>query len=186
MQWLRRIILALLALWGIGLAIGIGAHLMSDDLCSTGSIQATLLGIGVACLTLPFAVWRRQSGAVASSLSLFAGTCGAFVCTFLGIVPMESVFIFHPAIDTVTTPGFDRLAFLEIAPGMSESQVLELVGEPAARRVVESPGCRADFDQVWGYSRDGACGWCDAAWRSYTVYFRAGSVVQATELWHCD
>ena len=185
MRWLRLTVLALLALWTSGLSVGIVANLLSDDLCSAASMQISLLGVGVACLALPFWIWRRRRGSVALGLSLLAGTGGAFICTVLGLLPAESVFPFYPAIDTQTPPDFSRAAFLSIEPGMNEAQVIELVGEPARLNMME-PGPRVEFDQAWGYSQDGACGWCDAAWRSYTVYFRAGSVWKAAEQWHCD
>ncbi|MEM7352291.1 MAG: hypothetical protein AAF657_15930, partial [Acidobacteriota bacterium] len=173
----------------------------------------TILGVGLACLALPLSIWWRRSSIV-SRLLLAFGASAAFICTFLGLVPVESVFVFYPAIDTQTTPGFSRSTFLGIEPGMSDRQVLERVGEPASRRSWGDSSCRVDFDQtwdssrysacgwddaacpsytarrdfdeMWGYSRDGACGWCDAAWRSYMVYFRAGSVIRAVEQWHCD
>lgn len=182
---LRLIVLVLLALWGIGLIAGAIAHLYIG-VCSESSVQATLLCIGAASLAFPFWILPKRRGPVVSGLSLLAGVGCAFFCTVLGLVPSETVFILNPAIDTQLPPGFSRLDFLRIEPGMNEAQVLDLVGEPAARRAGAELNPRADFDQTWGYGGDGACGWCDAAWRSYSVYFRAGAVLKAVEQWHCD
>ena len=183
MRWLRPTVLTVLALWGAALAIGLVAHLLTN-VCSASSVQATLLGIGIACLALPFSAWRRRMRPPMLGGTLLAGTTAALFCTFLGLVPSETVFVLNPSIDTWTPPGFSRSAFLRIEPGLNEAQVIDLVGEPPWRSEPHNP--RAEFDRSWGYSRDGACSWCDAAWRSYSVYFRDGAVLKAAEQWYCD
>ena len=183
MRGLRLTVLTVLALWGAVLAIGLVAQLRIN-VCSAASVQATILGIGIACLALPFSAWRNRKPPAVLALALVAGIGGALFCTFLGLVPSETVFVFNPSIDTSSTQGFSRTAFLRVEPGMKEAEVIELVGEPAARRSPSNP--RAEFDESWGYSQDGACGWCDAAWRSHSVYFRNGTVLKAAEQWHCD
>lgn len=185
MGWPRTIVLALLALWGGLLGAGLVAHLLRS-VCSASHLQALFLAIGVLCLALPFSAWRRGKGLSIRAVTLLLGVAGAGFCSLLGLLPSETVFVFDPAIDTVTSTGFSRQAFARLESGMTEAQVLDLLGEPLGRQRWSAPPCHADFDQTWSYSHDGGCGWCDAAWRSYTVSFLDGKLSEAREQWYCD
>ena len=74
----------------------------------------------------------------------------------------------HPEIDTVFSPGFNKSGFDKIQVGMSAGEVAGLVGDPFGKIPDKlNPGM-----EVWWFSHDGALGrWGDKAWFSYEVAF---------------
>lgn len=75
----------------------------------------------------------------------------------------ENYFFLAPAIDTRFAPGYSEQAFQAIQPGMTQAQVIELLGPPLNANPLR--------DQSWSYSEDGAFGLWDFAWLGRSVSF---------------
>ena len=104
----------------------------------------------------------------------------------IGLEPPEGKFIFYPDIDTAFAPGYSNQAFAEVAIGMTESNVLSRLGQPASRQEKSSWSFPGDAQTLWWYSHDGACSWGDFAWRAPMLGFKDGSVVSKWTVWCFD
>jgi hypothetical protein len=81
--------------------------------------------------------------------------------------------------DTVYSSGFSPQRFRRVAKGMSERELLELLGQPLERRAVD------DREEVWCYSRHGT--WSQNYW-NYIVMVDpvAGNVVDRFSEFYTD
>lgn len=83
----------------------------------------------------------------------------------------------NPAIDTEFTAGYSEKAFFSIQPGMTEAEVVALLGEPFDKHTWDSwQGDEIPCD-CWVYSGDGKCGWGDFAHLGRMVMLRDGVVL---------
>ena len=95
----------------------------------------------------------------------------------------EGYCIAWPGIGTQFTPGYSHLGFVRIRPGMTEEQVLTLLGRPLSQgfnQRTAPPGWPKwqRGDETWTYSTDSSRRGGDWAWLSREVVFRQGLVVQ--------
>ncbi len=125
---------------------------------------------------------------------------------------LESIFKLSPEIDTSFTTNFSKNNFELINTGTNKEQVLSLVGDPF-EKYSSSPGSCWDGsseilpvsnilsggsiefplpleetiqEEIWSYSKDGACSWFDFAWLEYRVVFLDNAVVRTEKCWHGD
>ncbi|MBD2437744.1 hypothetical protein [Nostoc sp. FACHB-110] len=84
----------------------------------------------------------------------------------------ESVFIFNPLIDTKLPPGFTPQKFDSIKPGMSKSEVSQILPEPTYS---------SDDGGSWHYGEDGAAPFGDFAWFDFIIRFDVQGKVTKTE-----
>ena len=125
-----------------------------------------------ARINLSSAALRR--GILVSSLALL--TLVGWWLLFHG----EDYCWWWPDIDTQFASGFDRAGWERINVGMSERDVVSLIGEPYFKES-QSEG------QTWYYSKDGALGhFGDKAWFSYEVLFTDKCVVGKRKQIYCD
>lgn len=90
---------------------------------------------------------------------------------------IETYCPWNPAIDTEFTPGYSEKAFFSIQPGMTEAEVVALLGEPFGKNIWNSwQGDDLPCD-CWTYSSDGKCGWGDFAHLGRMVMLRDGVVL---------
>jgi hypothetical protein len=132
-------------------------------------LLATLSGV---------AVWRSPgklnytiAGFFAiTTVSLFFLGSHMQLCTSIGniaLVHAECYYQTNPLIDTVLPKEFSEDKFAVVKPGMSDSEVMQLLGSPALIQ-----------DEMLVYGSDGAVGWWDFAWVQYTIHLNAqGKVV---------
>lgn len=131
-------------------------------------------------------------------------TQGRIVLIILGItVPMavigflfvsfwgcESYCWWCPTIDTQFASQYSEKAFNTITPGMSQTSVLTLLGEPLFKGSIPQgryPHLNEETAQSWHYTSDGKCSWSDWAWLGRYVYFDTnGSVTEAIKVIHYD
>jgi hypothetical protein len=94
----------------------------------------------------------------------------------------EGYCIVWPAIGTAFAPGYSEKAFGKIKPGMTESEVLNLLGPPfRSTDGRPDPHTQAQWqprDRTWTYSQDSSARGGDWAWLSRQVIFRDGRVTQ--------
>ena len=139
-------------------------------------------------------VWAPVTVAVAAVVGLKIGqpsrklfwslgvpTC--FVAALAGLLGWsapESKFLLNLEIDTAFPHGFSKSRFAAVPVGATQAEVERLLGRPV--QIIDGVP-----DAVWLYSSDGACGWCDRAWRRYQIDFsRAGLVAWRGTGWSCD
>jgi hypothetical protein len=95
-----------------------------------------------------------------------------------------------PGIGTCFTRDFSHRGFQKIKPGMTEAQVIALIGKPMHRGPGRgSPPGWPLFqrgDVVWGYSSDSSRLGGDWAWLAREVMFRNGKVVQTVKFTYHD
>lgn len=102
----------------------------------------------------------------------------------------EQYFAPAPAIGTIFSPDYSESRFEEIQVGMSEKEVIALLGEPLDKdRMIISmeQGARhttmpAGSVTMWAYSQDNVEGW-DFAWLGRFVYFDSEGEVTDTLKW---
>ena len=101
----------------------------------------------------------------------------------------EGYCILFPGIGTRFAPGYSERGFNAVRPGMSEQEVIALIGKPLSEGSQVAPSGRLlakAGDIVWAYSidtngRDG-----DWAWLSREVVFRNGRVAHAVKWIYYD
>jgi hypothetical protein len=100
----------------------------------------------------------------------------------LAYFPPEGIFLFNPDIDTKYSLGYSETKFGQILSGMSEDQIIELLGQPLSR----AERYDRDYDTLWSYTGDGACTWSDFAWKHRWVMMKNGKVVGTGAGWSFD
>ncbi len=120
----------------------------------------------------------------------------------------ETIFKFNPEIDTLLSSKLVKDQFALINAGMDRNEVVKLLGEPFEKHeyLPGSGSCWngesnniGDFnlgfnfpsietlqEEIWSFSKDGACSWFDFAWLEYRVVFLDGIVVRTERCWHGD
>jgi outer membrane protein assembly factor BamE (lipoprotein component of BamABCDE complex) len=83
----------------------------------------------------------------------------------------ETYCFFYPSIDTRYTEGFTESKFAAIRVGMTQEEVVKLLGEPF-------DGASARASSRWAYTQDGKCTWKDWAWLGREIVFAKGRVVE--------
>ncbi|WP_163341216.1 hypothetical protein [Desulfopila sp. IMCC35008] len=91
------------------------------------------------------------------------------------LLGFETYCWWNPTIDTQFSPGYDESKFSSIEPGMSEEYIIELLGEPFTKNVLEDEGA-----EDWYFSNDGKSEWGDWAWLVRVVRFDKNSKVIKT------
>jgi hypothetical protein len=110
---------------------------------------------------------------------------------FFAATLTEQYFFPYPEIGTVFSEGYSEANFDQIRAGMSEAEVIELLGEPLDRdRMILSfnQGARsaampAGSSAMWSYSHDNAAGIWDFAWLGRFIYFDEAGRVTGTLKW---
>ncbi|XHX77415.1 MAG: hypothetical protein RBJ76_23700 [Stenomitos frigidus ULC029] len=72
------------------------------------------------------------------------------------------MFVLNPLIDTRLPQGFTQTGFDRIQPGMTKTEVLQLVPLPEHKKLEAT---------AWGYGSDGACVFWDFAWFQLMIQF---------------
>jgi hypothetical protein len=128
---------------------------------------------------LDFPITREPGSRMLRAITIVTGLLTLAVA-YLGLGGCESYCVLWPSIDTVYAPGFTNAAFERVKVGMSKEEVRNLIGRPLDTHPYSSrhPAYHERGDEVWNYTRDGACTWSDWAWLSREVIFRNGRVVQ--------
>ena len=126
--------------------------------------QGRFCDLRVGCVMAGVSFW----------LGLSALTTGLFA---VGSGLPEGVYPLDPLVDTRFAPGYSRDAFGEVVPGMTERQVLEMLGDPLTKSADGS---------VWNYTLDGKCTWGDFAWLTQSVEYDSGTVSRTITRWNSD
>jgi hypothetical protein len=134
----------------------------------------------------PFPLLPRaeRPSAVRISISVLALVFAAAFIQALGAGMTEGYCIVWPGIGTHFARDFSHLGFERIKPGMSEQQVIDLIGRPITRDDYCSPSgwpLLQRGDKVWSYSMDSSQFGGDWAWLSRQVVFRDGRVAQTVK-----
>jgi len=93
----------------------------------------------------------------------------------------ELICFFDPWIDTQVSPGFSDAAFQKIRIGMSQDEVVTLLGQPLSKISKKRSGCIE-----WWFTRDGKCKWGDFAWMARSVMLSNQTVVEIHSMTHYD
>lgn len=102
------------------------------------------------------------------------------VVAYLSIGGGEYYCWIWPSIDTRYASGYSERKFRQVEVGMTETQVVALIGRPLGthRYWRGHPAYKFPGDFVWSYTSDGAAFWGDWAWLSREIIFHEGRVVQ--------
>jgi hypothetical protein len=111
--------------------------------------------------------------------------------TFFASTLTEQYFFPYPEIGTVFSEGYSEANFDQIRAGMSEAEVITLLGEPLNRdrmtvsftQGVRSAAMPTGSGAMWSYSHDNAAGIWDFAWLGRFVYFDEAGRVTGTVKW---
>ena len=129
-------------------------------------LASALPALLFALLSITFRHRRNWHRLIAVSIPLFL-----FIAWFVLVFPgLEFFCPFYPSIDTEYAPGYTDRGFARIQPGMAETEVIALVGNPLYANRVE------DVGEFWHYSTDGKCTFGDFAWLLRAVVFTNGIV----------
>ena len=94
----------------------------------------------------------------------------------------EGYCVVWPSIGTRFAEGYSSSGFSRVERGMTEYEVVSLIGRPLSRqRGRPAPSGWFDWqqgDQTWQYGQDSSARGGDWAWLSREVVFRDGRVVQ--------
>ncbi len=111
----------------------------------------------------------------------------AFVATFGG---MENYCWWNPWIDTKCTPQYSESNFDHITPGMTEAEVVGLLGQPFSKGAIPKATysyMKPTTSRAWLYTGDGKCTWGDWAWMGRWVDFDDdGRVTETLKIIHHD
>ena len=102
----------------------------------------------------------------------------------------ESYCWWNPSIDTQFTSQYSEKVFDSITPGMTQSNVVALLGEPLFKQPIPQGHytfLNAETTEEWRFTDDGKCSWADWAWLGRYVYFNGtGAVTETTKVIHYD
>jgi len=110
---------------------------------------------------------------------------------FLVVTFTEQYFAPAPAIGTLFSPHHSEAGFDQIRAGMTEAEVVELLGEPLSKerfiisfnQGARSAGMPGGSSLMWSYSGDNPGGIWNFAWLGRFVYFDKEERVTGTIKW---
>ena len=97
-----------------------------------------------------------------------------------GMAHAELYCPFYPSIDTVYAPSYTEEGFNRITAGMTEREVVAILGEPLENQKENSETLRSF------YTLDGKCWWGDFAWLGQAVFFSNGKVIRTEKIIYYD
>ena len=103
----------------------------------------------------------------------------------------EGYCIVWPSIGTAFAADYSERGFDRIKPGMTQVEVLQLIGQPLGKGFNSRPSPSGwdqwrRGDETWTYSQDSSARGGDWAWLSREVVFRQGVVVQTVRWIYYD
>lgn len=124
--------------------------------------------------------------------ALLLALAGGAILFLLAILFLtEQYFAPAPAIGTLFSRDYTEAAFNQIQPGMTEAEVVALLGNPLSNeRMIMALGQGENMvrmpvhsNTMWEYSRDNPQGIWDFAWLGRFVYFDSEGRVTGTLKW---
>lgn len=103
--------------------------------------------------------------------SVSAACIAVVVLSFGYLLLPENYCFFYPSIDTRYAANFSEQRFAEVRVGMTQEEVITLLGEPFG-------GLAANSSTRWAYTQDGKCTWKDWAWLGREIVFVRGRVTE--------
>lgn len=185
-KFIALFLLLLIGIAAIGGIFGIVLNIWGDP------VPSFIAGAGMlGPIALAIAFWvaqRRAKPRRIISISTLL-PCGVIVGILFFVMfpaPPEGKCIFSPDIDTRYAAGYSDGAFASVTIGMTESNVLHILGKPISTQAQSLWPYPGDAEILWWYSSDGACSWSDFAWRAPIVGIRNGIVVSKWTVWCYD
>jgi hypothetical protein len=122
---------------------------------------------------------RSLVGQWLKAVTLAMAVSALCLLLILAVSGGERYCVFWPSIDTRYAAGYSERGFERVQVGMSEDEVVALIGRPLETHAFwKHPAYKQWGQMVWSYTQDGAAPWGDWAWLSREVIFRNGRVAQ--------
>jgi hypothetical protein len=179
-------VLLLLCAACVGGIIGVCRAVWDTDL---RSFIAGAGALGPIAFLVAFLVAKRRcrpNRVVAASIFTVVFLFTGFWFLLFFPAPPEGKFPIYSDIDTRFAPGYTDQRFDLVSVGMSESNVVAILGQPMYRQERSRWPFPGDADFLWWYSQDGACSWGDYAWRAPIIGMKNGTVVTNYMVWCYD
>lgn len=176
--WL--VIILYVAILALGGGVGACTGVYGEPLPS--AVVGAALSSPVGLITAAWAARRRRRLGGSRRITWAALGVVTLVLFAFGSAPPEGIPIWNPLADTEIAPSYSDEKFAMVQTGMPSSELLSLLGAPVSKRLVGADG----VEEIWAYSRDGASGSGDFAWKERAVLLRSGRVVSKWDRWRFD